>query len=597
MLDCEAVSPEIPFNPEKMFRGNPCKRGHEGIRYIGNKACVTCLLRTYTDKNRLPEPPVMREDGLRFCKKCEAWKEVSEFSVRNARKDGLDIICRTCKSAENAAYRADPVNRQKNIDNAANWRAAGNKTTRSPEQIAAHNAREKARYANDAEYRDRQRVYKAKRRRENPEYYALKNREYQLNHAAEVRAYNRVYSGKRRSTDPDYRQRCLDSQTMWRLRDWHKIQEKKGWVKYVPGERITMGEFRALHGWQQGHCYLCNRVMESEGLQRTIEHIVTRASGGPDLTQNLVFTCSNCNYSRQDKVYDYEWLPEGGVRAVDDKFFLHQKTVGEKLTAAGFDWYRDQDGHWILTGPDGRERALFILSTFFCSDRNPASFGGRISKIVPKTYHNPIILLDREWFDRPEACLNMLRSKLGISVRGPGARKLKVASISQTEANTFLDAHHVMGKKDKVAIRLGLIDPDGTIHAVALFSDKEDVYEWDRLAFRGHIPGGMSKLQNALWEIHGYKPIRTFVDSRYADGGGHETIGFKHLGKSPETYLWVFPDKLQHQRYLSNDNKMSRNLLYYNKDLTNAENIRANGIFKIWMPKKHIILTERKEPT
>jgi ribosomal protein L37E len=533
--------------------------------------------------------------ATRICKKCAVERNIYEFSVRKARKDGIDIVCKTCKSAENAAYRADPINRGKNIQNAANWRAAGNKTVRPESYAAEHNAREKARYVNDAEYRDRQRVYKAKRRRENPEYYARKNREYQLARAFEIRAYNRNYMKTRKENDPAYHARCLDSQTMWRLRHWHEIQEKTGWVKYVPGERIALGEFRALHGWQQGHCYFCNRIMESDGLHRTIEHIVCRSFGGPDLTQNLVFSCSNCNYSRQDKVYDYEWLPESEVHPVHNKFFLHQGTVGKKLTAAGLDWYTDAAGHWVLRGLDGRERALFILSTFFCSDRNPASFGGRVSKIMPKGYDNPLILLDREWFGRSESCLNMLRSKMGIAIRGPGARKLQVTDITQEEANTFLDTHHVMGKKDKVAIRLGLIDLDGTLYAVALFSDKEDVYEWDRLAFRGHIPGGMSKLQNALWELHGYKPIRTFVDSRYADGSGHETIGFQHIGKSPETYLWVFPDKLRHQRYLSNDNKLSTNLLYYNKDLTNSENIRANGIFKIWMPKKHIILTEREE--
>jgi 5-methylcytosine-specific restriction endonuclease McrA len=46
MLDCEAVSPEIPFNPKIMVQGNPCKKGHNGIRYKHKDGkpshCVYC---------------------------------------------------------------------------------------------------------------------------------------------------------------------------------------------------------------------------------------------------------------------------------------------------------------------------------------------------------------------------------------------------------------------------------------------------------------------------------------------------------------------------------------------------------------------------
>jgi hypothetical protein len=78
--------------------------------------------------------------------------------------------------------------------------------------------------------------------------------------------------------------------------------------------------------------------------------------------------------------------------------------------------------------------------------------------------------------------------------------------------------------------------------------------------------------------------VTSFIDTRYATGGGHDTIGFKATGRTPETYLWVLPDRVQHQRYLSNDNKMSRSLLYFNPEVSREDNIRANGIFRVWVP-------------
>lgn len=32
------------FDPAKMFMGNPCARGHDGVRYRCNGSCVACTL-------------------------------------------------------------------------------------------------------------------------------------------------------------------------------------------------------------------------------------------------------------------------------------------------------------------------------------------------------------------------------------------------------------------------------------------------------------------------------------------------------------------------------------------------------------------------
>ena len=131
--------------------------------------------------------------------------------------------------------------------------------------------------------------------------------------------------------------------------------------------------------------------------------------------------------------------------------------------------------------------------------------------------------------------------------------------------------------------RIALTDGNKIV-GLGMFADRGEVYECVRLAFAGHVPGGMSRIITSLRRNYEHKPISSYVDTRYADGAGHETIGFTYEGMTPETYMWVFPDRMQHQRYLSNDNKMSRNLIWFDPASSREQNITANGVFRVWTP-------------
>ena len=136
------------------------------------------------------------------------------------------------------------------------------------------------------------------------------------------------------------------------------------------------------------------------------------------------------------------------------------------------------------------------------------------------------------------------------------------------------------------SIRIGLLDGNQLL-GLGIFARRDSYFECSRLAFHGHVAGGMSRIIQALWRSRGKAPVVTFVDSRYASGDGHAAIGFEHLSQSPETYLWVLPDKVRHQRFLSNDNKCSRSLLYFRPYMKLSESIAANGIYRMWLPPKH----------
>ena len=551
--------------------------------------------------------------STKTCRVCSEAKDLTEFYVAPSNKDGLANLCKACQKVKNkAAYAANAernreysrnyrqehleerneYNRKYRVENRErldqyiqDWRAAGNKAKRSLQSIERQKTKHRERYATDAEYRQKCLEHSKKSRQKHPELKRQRDKAWVEANRDKYRAYISTYLKNKRKTDSEWVEKQSAYRKVRRTQKWEQDALSKGWVRSSVKERISTESYNRLRAWQQNHCYFCNQPMEKP----TLEHILPRSRGGSDATQNVALTCASCNFTRQAKIYHQEWSPES-VLPVSDKFFLTSKTIDARLQEEGIEATAQDDGSWLVSHGD-KHRKLFILSTFFCSDRNPASQNGKIARAVAGD--GVITLFDQEWYRRTEACINMLKSKLGMLPRGLGARKLAVVELTQSQANDFMDANHVMGKKANVAIRFGLVDDENNLYAAGLFTNKGDYYEWDRLALRGHIPGGMSKIMSALWKTHGYKPIKTFVDSRYATGEGHETVGFKHLGMSSEAFYWVFPDRMQHQRYLSNANKLSANLFYINTEMSNSDNIRANGVYKIWVPPKHIILQER----
>lgn len=526
---------------------------------------------------------------IKICTDCHTEKPLDDFNKGKAYKDGHKPFCRDCHKLRNAKAREQFTPEQRSASAA---RAKAFRET-NPDKIKEykeknrnkHASRMKDRYNNDAEYRDKILAWQREWGKNNPEKIRESNKkQYAKRPIDERRKYHREYTATRRATDPEWKAKSYERRNISRHKRWDlEGNTKSGYVKKTEDKLIDQSVIARLHAWQADYCYFCNSPMEKV----TIEHILPRARGGRSSTQNLALTCESCNYSRQKSIYNLEWLPKS-VMPVEDKIFLKQQTIRQTLAKENIHAVYNGNGSWTLASIEGKSRIFCIISTFFGSDRNPASQKGKMAKWAQTTFDQPIILFDHEWYNRRASCINMLKSKLGIALRAPGARKLDIIDVNAEQAKMFLNTHHVMGNVI-APIRIGLTDGE-TLFGLGEFHDKEDTWECDRLAFHGHVPGGMSKIMKALWSFYGVKPIRTFVDSRYADGGGHETIGFEHIGYSPESFQWVYPDRVQHQRYLSNENKMASNLLYYNEEYTREDNIRANGIFKIWTPKRHIVV-------
>ena len=532
----------------------------------------------------------------KFCKHCQSTKPILDFGKNKTSKDGFDFICRSCKKAKNDIYRA---NRTPEQITAANARAKKFRDE-NPESVAGYREKakpikaEKARtkYREDTEYREKQKANAKTYRLENPEKVKLANAAWRADNLDIARKYARDYVKYRRDTDPEFHERTLADKTRWRLKNWQKDDQSSGWIRgRGRGEELPPNLLPRLHAWQEDHCYFCNKPLDREVLGShpdgdTVEHILPRKRKGPTIPQNLVLCCGNCNSSRQEKIFHLEWKPKE-IRIVSDRLTCQYASIAKALGKTGLGGRLDHEvGGYVLESGFRDPRYLFIVSTFWGSERNPGSHKGRYIEVLQKAYPNSIILLDREWYERNTAVINLLKSKMGIADKSLGARSLSVVNLSHRDSSKFLDEFHLMGKVIS-KYRFGLIADDGTLYGVGLFDAAENSYDCKRLAFRGHVPGGMSKIMKYARGVFGGAQISSFVDSRYASGAGHETIGFTHIGRTESVYYWVLPDKMRHYRYLSNDNKLSSNLLYFNPDLSNADNIIANGIYKIWFPGRY----------
>ena len=460
-----------------------------------------------------------------------------------------------------------------------------------------------------------------KRRAEAREYYdshkeekALYNKKYSQLHRDEIKSYMQEYRKThkrvrpikekkitkkwRYENDPEYRKfvnekrnaywrekrKSLNKNTSYRLvlRMWrHEARCKAAGIELPEGMVYVQKEdLIRLHSWQRNMCYVCNKPFGRLG---TVEHIIPHTLGGPWVSQNIVYTCETCNFSRQEKYLHVEWEPCERFTLPEDHAYLSQNLIMKSLGESGIQTIPFGKYGVILEGKS--DRLIFVLSTFAVSERNPPM--AKLALELHKLYPEAIILFDYEWYGRYNNVINMLKSKIGIADR-VGARKFSAELIGAQEARAFLDQHHLMGFGTGTHY-VGLKDSENILWGVGSFKKEEEKAENIRLAFRGHVSGGMSKIMSYFRKTVYNGVIESFVDSRYADGSGHETIGFENIGITPPTYKWVFPDKVQHYRYLSNQNKQTKNLLRYREDLSAKENISMNGVYKLWTLPLHKI--------
>lgn len=198
-----------------------------------------------------------------------------------------------------------------------------------------------------------------------------------------------------------------------------------------------------------------------------------------------------------------------------------------------------------------------------------------------------IQIWEDEWTRNPEQIKRMLSYKLGVSTENKVfARKTTVASISNSEAKTFLDENHVQGySSGSYYLGLRYKATDELIAVLVLEKENgtdDNTLNIIRYATSVSVVGGFTKLVSYVENTYKPTSIVTFSDHCVSDGGLYRNNGFLADKVSPPDYMYVLRGKRQHQSDYSLERFQSDPNLLWEAGLTERQLAVLNGLECIW---------------
>lgn len=198
-------------------------------------------------------------------------------------------------------------------------------------------------------------------------------------------------------------------------------------------------------------------------------------------------------------------------------------------------------------------------------------------------------LYENCWNEKEEICKSMIASALGVYQHKYYARKLELKEITLKEAKEFYNKNHLQGFEGSAEVNLGLFDREELIQACSfkLKSFHSNETELVRMATKlnSQVLGGFSKLVSYF--AKNYKNIFvSYVDRAWFNGKGYENSNFRAISYSAPNYKIVKDGTLIHKSKFRKA-KMEKMFLkgeleFYDKNLTEAENEKANGLHRFY---------------
>lgn len=194
-------------------------------------------------------------------------------------------------------------------------------------------------------------------------------------------------------------------------------------------------------------------------------------------------------------------------------------------------------------------------------------------------------VFEDEWISKPEIVKSMLQHKLGASQK-EYARLLEVVALSWAEARDFFEANHIGGAGSPTSTCFALVRDGDILQAISWGRgrfDGGDSYEMYRFASKSgmSVVGGLSRLLKKSLQELGPGTYSTYADLRWGQGLGYSQVGFQYRGDTSEGYFWVKQNK-RFSRVSMQKHKLAGKLKNYDPNLSESDNCRANGYWKIY---------------
>lgn len=200
-----------------------------------------------------------------------------------------------------------------------------------------------------------------------------------------------------------------------------------------------------------------------------------------------------------------------------------------------------------------------------------------------------IHIFDTEWNGNQDVVKSRILNALGRTQTRIYARECVVGVVDQNEAADFFSRNHIQRTTNhKVCVGLR---KDGKLVAAMSFGSarfsNDCQYELIRCCSLLHhsVVGGPSRMFQYF--IHSYDPesIITYSDVRWNTGNMYEALGFEYTYTSSPNYFYFNRNgdtsKLL-SRQMFQKHKLSNILQTFDPELTEWENMVANGYDRIW---------------
>ena len=196
-------------------------------------------------------------------------------------------------------------------------------------------------------------------------------------------------------------------------------------------------------------------------------------------------------------------------------------------------------------------------------------------------------IFECEWESKRPIVESRIKSIFGVYDRRLYARQLDVRVVPRHDDMEFFSENHLQGAA-RSSVTYGLYENDEIVMAMSFGRPRfSKQYDWEivRLAAKlgVQVVGGAARLLAAFEKEHaGEGTLVSYADLRWSRGSIYESLGFESVGRSRPDY-WYFRDNTaMTHRSAYQKHKLPDLLEKFDPDLTEQENMIANGFFIIY---------------
>ena len=196
-----------------------------------------------------------------------------------------------------------------------------------------------------------------------------------------------------------------------------------------------------------------------------------------------------------------------------------------------------------------------------------------------------IQITDHEYLTKPDICINIIKTALGISQRSIRASKCKIVQVDTKTEKDFLDKNHIQGYS-KSSIKLGLEYENELVFLMtfgkARFDSQHD-FELIRAASKlgYHVHGGASKLLKFFRLNNPKKTLISYCDKAKFTGNMYHKLGMTLIRESSPGYFYHKSGKII-SRFQAQKKNLSKILSNYDENLTESENMFQHNWGRYW---------------